>query len=141
LEASDGVDVQIHISQSDGVPIYLQIVHQVKYLVASGRLAPGEELPPIRVLAERLLVNPNTVARAYRELEACGVVEKRRTAGTYVSEAGSPLARRERYKILTERVDALLAESRQLGFGLEEVVALLQRRDQVMQPSDEGTTR
>ena len=79
--------MRIHISSSDGVPIYLQIVNQVKYLVASGRLAPGEELPPIRVLAERLVVNPNTVARAYRELEAAGVVEKRRTAGTFVSEA------------------------------------------------------
>ena len=81
--------VQIHITANDGVPIYLQIVNQVKYLVAAGRLAPGEELPPIRVLAERLVVNPNTVARAYRELEAEGVVEKRRTAGTYVSDAGS----------------------------------------------------
>jgi DNA-binding transcriptional MocR family regulator len=67
------------------MPIYLQIVNQVKYLVASGRLAPGEELPPIRVLAEQLLVNPNTVARAYRELERAGVVLKRRTAGTYVN--------------------------------------------------------
>ena len=61
--------MQIHISPTDGVPIYLQIVNQVKYLVSSGRLAAGEELPPIRTLAEKLLVNPNTVARAYRELE------------------------------------------------------------------------
>ena len=88
--------MRIHISPSDGVPIYQQIVNQVKYLLASGRLSAGEELPPIRVLAERLVVNPNTVARAYRELETAGVVEKRRTAGTYVSDAGSPLARRER---------------------------------------------
>src|SRR5215213_9054676 len=101
--------MQIHISASDGVPIYQQIVSQVKYLVAAGRLSPGEELPPIRVLAEQLLINPNTVARAYRELEIAGIVEKRRTAGTYVSDQGSPLARRERIKILTQRVDALLA--------------------------------
>src|SRR5579863_7580965 len=107
--------VQIHISANDGVPIYLQIVNQVKYLVASGRLAAGEELPPIRVLAERLVINPNTVARAYRELEMAGVVTKRRTAGTYVSDAGSPLAGSERQRILTERIDALLAEARQLG--------------------------
>ena len=80
--------MQIHLSAGDGVPIYLQIVNQVKYLVASGRLAPGEELPPIRVLAERLVVNPNTVARAYRELEAAGVVEKRRTAGTMFRSSG-----------------------------------------------------
>jgi GntR family transcriptional regulator len=126
------VAVQIHISMTDGVPIYLQIVNQVKYLVASGRLASGEELPPIRVLAERLVVNPNTVARAYRELEAAGVVEKRRTAGTYVSDSGSPLARREQLKILTGRVDALLAEARQMGVGVDEVVELVRRRDQAM---------
>src|SRR3974390_2877637 len=110
----------LHISATDGVPIYLQIVNQVKYLVASGGLESGEELPPIRVLAERLLINPNTVARAYRELEAAGVVEKRRTAGTFVSGAGSPLARRERLRILAERVDALLAEARQMGIGVDE---------------------
>jgi GntR family transcriptional regulator len=127
--------VQIHISATDGVPIYQQIVNQVKYLVAAGRLAPGEELPPIRVLAERLLVNPNTVARAYRELESAGVVEKRRTAGTYVSDAGSPLARKERLRIITERVDGLLAEARQLGITVDELVELIGRRDQAMQTS------
>ena len=124
--------MQIHISPTDGVPIYLQIVNQVKYLVASGRLAPGVELPPIRVLAQQLVVNPNTVARAYRELELAGVVTKRRTAGTYVSDAGSPLARRERVRILSERIDALLAEARQMNIGTEEIVELLQQRDGAM---------
>jgi GntR family transcriptional regulator len=127
--------VQIHISATDGVPIYQQIVNQVKYLIASGRLAAGEEMPPIRVLAERLLVNPNTVARAYRELELAGVVEKRRTAGTYVSDTGSPLARKERLRIISERVDALLAEARQLGIAVNELVELIGRRDQAMQTS------
>lgn len=129
--------MDIHISPHDGVPIYLQIVNQVKYLVASGRLAPGEELPAIRVLAERLTVNPNTVARAYRELEVVGVVEKRRTAGTYVSAAGSPLARRNRLKILTDRIDALLAEARQLGVRTEEVIDLVRQRDELLQPAEE----
>jgi GntR family transcriptional regulator len=112
--------VQIHISPGDGVPIYLQIVNQVKYLVASGRLASGEDLPAIRVLAERLVINPNTVARAYRELEAAGVVEKRRTTGTYVSAAGSPLNRRSRLKILSDRVDALLAEARRRQHAMQQ---------------------
>lgn len=124
--------MQIHISDSDGVPIYQQIVNQVKYLVASGRLVAGEELPPIRTLAEQLLINPNTVARAYRELETAGVVEKRRTAGTYVSDAGSPLARQERLRILTERIDALLVEARQLDFPTEEVLQLVRERDQLL---------
>src|SRR4051794_7722281 len=124
--------MQIHISTADGVPIYLQIVNQIKYLVSSGRLMAGEELPPIRTLAEQLVVNPNTVARAYRELEAAGVVEKRRTAGTYVSDQGSPLARRERLKILTERVDALLAEARQMDVSFEELIKLAERRHSTM---------
>jgi GntR family transcriptional regulator len=120
--------VQIHIATNDGVPIYLQIVNQIKYAVASGRLATGDELPPIRVLAERLLINPNTVARAYRELEMAGIVEKRRTAGTYVSDQGSPLARRERMKILSQRIDALLAEARQMDVGQDELMKLIEQR-------------
>jgi GntR family transcriptional regulator len=127
--------VQIHITTNDGVPIYLQIVNQIKYLVASGRLAPGEELPPIRALAETLLINPNTVARAYRELESAGVVEKRRTAGTYVSDQGSPLARRERMKILADRIDALLAEARQMDIPFDDVMKLAERRHLIMQPA------
>jgi GntR family transcriptional regulator len=124
--------MQIHISSQDGVPIYLQIVNQVKYLVASGRLEAGEELPPIRTLAEQLLINPNTVARAYRELELAGVVTKRRTAGTYVSDTTSPLARRERLKIVTERIDALLAEARQMNVDTETLFELIQERDELM---------
>ncbi len=120
--------MQIHISTNDGVPIYLQIVNQIKFLIASGRLPSGEELPPIRVLAAQLIVNPNTVARAYRELEIAGIVEKRRTAGTYVSEQGSPLARRERVKILTERIDTLLAEASHMGVTLDDVMKLVQQR-------------
>lgn len=125
--------MQIHLSPNDGVPIYLQIVNQVKYLVASGRLAPGEELPPIRVLAERLIINPNTVARAYRELEVAGVVTKNRTLGTYVSDSGSPLARRECLKILGERVDALLAEALQMNVTVDQVVDLIRQRHDGMQ--------
>lgn len=124
--------MQIRLSREERVPTYLQIVNQVKYLVASGRLRPGEELPPIRVLAEQLLINPNTVARAYRELETAGVVSKRSTTGTYVSDAGSPLARRERLRILTARIDALLVEARQLGVDTDEVLDLLRQRDKAL---------
>ncbi|MGB7161112.1 MAG: GntR family transcriptional regulator [Tepidisphaeraceae bacterium] len=124
--------MQLHVSPADGVPIYLQIVNQVKYLISSGRLAAGEELPAIRTLAEQLLINPNTVARAYRELELAGVVEKRRTTGTYVSSGASPLARRERLKILGRRVDALLAEARQMDVSLDEVIDLVHQRDRAM---------
>src|SRR3954464_1605206 len=120
--------MQLHISSTDGVPIYIQIVNQVKHLVAAGRLAPGEEILPIRVLAERLVVNPNTVARAYLELERAGVVTKRHGSGTYVSEAASPLSRREKFKLLTQRVDSLLVEAGHLNIDLTEVIELLREQ-------------
>jgi GntR family transcriptional regulator len=127
--------MQIHISTADGVPIYQQVVNQIKYLVAAGRLVAGEELPAIRVLADRLLINPNTVARAYRELETAGIVEKRRTAGTYVSDQGSPLARRERLKILTDRIDTLVAEAMHMNISLDDVIKLVQQRHAALQAS------
>lgn len=128
--------MQIHISSDDGVPIYIQIVNQVKYLVASGRLTPGEEMPPIRVLAEQLVVNPNTVARAYLELERGGIVTKRHGSGTYVSEERSPLGSREKIRILTSRADALLTEARQLNVELADVLKLLRERDAVMEKEE-----
>ena len=132
--------MQILISTHDGMPIYLQIVNQIKYLVASGRLEPGTELPPIRVLAEQLVVNPNTVARAYRELEVAGIVEKHRTSGTYVSEAGSPLGKTEKVRILTQRIDTLLAEAKQLDFSIEELSELLNKRFQIMSSPKKDVT-
>ena len=127
--------MQIHINTHDGVPIYLQVVNQIKYLVSAGRLSAGDELPPIRVLAEKLVVNPNTIARAYRELELAGVVEKRRTAGTYISAEGSRLARRERTKILASRIDQLLAESDQMDFSLEDLIKLIHQRSEALHTS------
>jgi GntR family transcriptional regulator len=124
--------MKIYISANDGVPIYHQIVTQVKHLVAAGRLKPGQELPPIRTLAQQLLVNPNTVARAYRELEAAGIVSSRRGAGTHVSDEGSPLARKERIKILNDRIDALLAEAAQLEVNFEQLTDLIEKRRRTM---------
>ncbi len=121
--------MQIHISPHDGVPIYRQIVNQVKYLVASARLKPGDELPPIRRLAEDLLINPNTVARAYRDLEAAGVLLSRRGSGTQVSNNGSPLSRAEKMRILGERAVGLVAEARQLGVHVDAIVELVRRKD------------
>ena len=130
--------MQIHIQAQGGVPIYLQVMQQIKYLVASGRLQPGDELPSIRTLAEQLIVNPNTIARAYRELETAGVVEKRRTAGTFVAEAGSPLARKERLRLLRQRIDQLLVEAFQMGFALDEVLKLVEQSELNSQPPRKG---
>jgi GntR family transcriptional regulator len=124
--------MQIHVTPDEGVPVYKQIFNQVKYLVASGVLAPGAELPPIRALAEQLLINPNTVARAYRELEHAGVVVKRGTVGTFVSDNPSSFARRERLRVLRQRVDALLADASHMGIDLDELKSLIDERDEAM---------
>ena len=120
--------MHIHISTQDGMPIYQQIVRQVKNLIASGVLESGGELPSIRILAEQLLVNPNTVARAYRELEAKGFVEKRSTAGTFVTAGPSPLARREKLSLLLDRIDGLLSESHQMHVPIEDLVDMVCQR-------------
>ena len=70
---------------SSGVPIYLQLMQQVRHAIETGALKPGEQLPSIRPLAEELVINPNTVAKAYRELEHEGVLELRQGAGAFVS--------------------------------------------------------
>ena len=126
-----------HIA-TDGVPIYRQIINQVKYMVVSGRLNPGDELPPIRVLAEQLVINPNTVARAYRELEQEGIVVSKHGSGTYISDTGSPLTKREQMKAVTKRIDALLTESGQMNLELEELIRLLKERYQNIKKSQGG---
>ncbi|HEX6637602.1 MAG TPA: GntR family transcriptional regulator [Steroidobacteraceae bacterium] len=121
--------MDISINLSDGVPIYRQIVNQVKYLVASGLLRPGEELPPIRTLALQLKVTPNTIVKAYGELEISGVVHKRRGSGTFVSEARpQQVALRERRRLIERRVDALLAEAHQLNFTTDEILRMVRDR-------------
>ena len=118
--------MHIHLSTKDGMPIYRQIVNQIKYLAASGQLRPGDELPPIRILAQQLLVTPNTIVKAYGELEAQGLIHKSQRAGTFLSDTQSPLARQEQRRILRDRANALLADARQMGIGYDAVLALLE---------------
>ncbi len=128
--------MQIHVSVHEGKPIYRQIVEQVKYILAAGRLKPGDELPGVRVLAQQLLINPNTVQRAYRELENEGLIYKRQGAGTFVSDGGSPLARREQRRILIQRADALVTEAVQMNFSLSDVVRIVEERFERLQQEE-----
>ena len=120
--------MRIEIQPQDGLPIYRQISNQIKYLIASGQLKTGQELPGIRTLAEQLTVTPNTILKAYDELEVGGLLEKRRGSGTYVTDTNSPLTRKEQRRILAQRIDAVLTEASQLSFTLEDVLILLRDR-------------
>lgn len=136
-EVAASAAMRMRVSQSDGAPLYLQLVNQLKYLMASGRLRPGEELPPIRVLAEKLVINPSTVARAYRELEVENLVEKRSTNGTFVSAQETPFAVGEQRRILADRVDALLVEAKQFRVSTPEVIELVEERDAILSEGGE----
>ena len=120
--------MNISINLQDGVPIYRQIANQIRYMVASGILQAGDEIAAVRALALQLNVTPNTVVKAYDELEAAGVIYKRRGAGTYISGERSPLASRERRRIIEQRIDALLAEAHQLNFSPEDLSSLFKER-------------
>ena len=117
--------MNLHINPNDSVPIYKQIMNQVKYLISSRQLRPGDELLPIRALSENLVVNPNTVARAYRALERDGYVTCQRVAGTTVNEFGSPLSDAEQLKVLRDRAQALVTEARQMKMGMGDVLKLV----------------
>jgi GntR family transcriptional regulator len=129
--------MNIHIEPADGVPIYTQVVRQVQTLIASRRLLPGQELPPIRVLAEQLLINPSTVARAYAELERLHIVIKRSTAGTFVADTAPEVARAACRDALVARLDQLLAEAQALGIDLDELLPLLRERYSLLEAAHE----
>jgi len=117
--------LHLRITQHDGVPIYLQIINQIKQLITSGRLTVDHEILPIRVLAGELLVNPNTVARAYRELETEGWVYKKRGAGTFVSNQQNTLSEEVCKKQIKDRIDVLLTEAHHMNISTEEVIDLI----------------
>jgi GntR family transcriptional regulator len=109
-----------------GVPIYLQLMEQVKHAVETGALRPGEQLPGIRPLAEELVINPNTVAKAYRELEHEGLIELRHGAGAFVS--GSARARKATDSLRAGQtiVSAAVEKLRARGLGDDEIRRLFE---------------
>ncbi|PYQ94040.1 MAG: GntR family transcriptional regulator [Acidobacteria bacterium] len=111
---------------SSGVPIYLQLMEQVKHSIETGALRPGEQLPGIRPLAEELVINPNTVAKAYRELEHEGVIELRHGAGAFVS--GNAQAKRitDKFRAGQAIVAAAVEKLRARGVTDEEVRRLFE---------------
>jgi GntR family transcriptional regulator len=120
--------MEIAINPTNDVPIYRQIVNQVRYLVALGRLEPDRPLPSIRSLAIELKVAPNTIVKAYEELAARGVVHRRRGRGTFVSFDCTRLMDGQWRHNLERSIDALLAEADQLNITPEALLELLHLR-------------
>src|SRR5438445_12904704 len=97
---------------SSGVPIYLQLMEQVKHSIETGGIRAGEQLPGIRPLAEELVINPNTVAKAYRELEHEGIIELRHGAGAFVSANARSRKRKERVRFAKSVLRGVNEQSR-----------------------------
>ncbi|WP_047814811.1 GntR family transcriptional regulator [Rhodopirellula islandica] len=113
------------VDPSNGVPIYSQIVRQVKFAVAEQTLRPGQLLPSVRQLSQQLAVNPNTVARAFQDLQSEGVIETLRGRGVVVCKGAVERCRKQRQSILAERLSAVLTEALQAGLSAKEVRKLV----------------
>jgi GntR family transcriptional regulator len=115
----------LHINPSSGVPIYLQIENQVKHYIASGALRPQEALSSVRQVAADLRINPNTVARAYQNLERDGVLQTVPGGGTYVAENPTGLLKSEKLRRLRPHARQMAVEGTQLRLDPQEIIDLV----------------
>jgi GntR family transcriptional regulator len=116
-----------NINAKSAVPIYRQITDQIRWRVAAGRLAPGDRLPSVRDLASFLLVNPNTVAKVYRDLERDGLLETRRGEGTFVAADAVAMAESERTDLITGQLREVARDVRSFGVTEEQALELFRR--------------
>jgi GntR family transcriptional regulator len=110
------------LDPTSGVPFYRQIIKQVEMAIADGRLTNGAQLPTVRSLAVDLQINPNTVARAYNELEIRGIVNTQQGTGTFISDKKIELSDDERQEILGGLVRSFIATASSYGFVVDEIV-------------------
>jgi GntR family transcriptional regulator len=120
--------ITFSLDPKSGVPIYRQIQDQVRYGIASGRLRPGEQLPTVRALAVDLAVNPNTVIKAYTELERQGVLATEQGSGTFVApQPAVALAAEDRQAKLRALCSEFLGQAARYGFGPEDVLRSIRK--------------
>jgi GntR family transcriptional regulator len=119
------VVVWIEVDPRSGVPIYVQIVEQVRHAVDVGGLRPGERLPTVRRLAEDLTIAPNTIVKAYNELQRAGLVESRPGVGTVVTEGVEEVTRERRIEEIFERLRVLVRDAAALGISEDDLWASL----------------
>jgi GntR family transcriptional regulator len=127
----------LHLNPASGVPIYLQIENQVKHYVAAGALKPGDALPSVRKVAADMRVNPNTVARAYQNLERDGILRTVPGGGTYVAENPGGLLKSEKIRRLRPYARQIAVEGTQLRLEPHEVINLVERELESLEVADE----
>jgi DNA-binding transcriptional regulator YhcF (GntR family) len=133
--------MRFRVNFKSGMPVYLQVVEQVKAATASGALRDGEPLPTIRPLAEELRVNRNTIAKAYAELESQGVIETIAGKGCFVRANNSPLRKDMRMKLLTLAIDDAVVQAHHLQVGRTEFVRASEERFDAFERQRERAAR
>ena len=113
------------LDPKSGVPLYRQIIDQIRFGIASGQLKTGEQLPTVRALAVELKVNLNTIAKAYKELEIQSILESHQGTGTFIGSAKVELGKEERAKKLTDMCSEFLSASSAYGFSNKEIIEKL----------------
>ncbi|USG64071.1 GntR family transcriptional regulator [Brevibacillus ruminantium] len=113
------------IDPRSDLPIYQQIIQQIKEAVAKGLIAPGEKLPSVRELAGRIAINPNTIAKAYQELEREGIIETIRGRGTFAAALSSGVGDEMKQRSIEGLMEKILVEAHYLQLGEEELLAML----------------
>lgn len=129
-----GVPLGVELDPESGVPFYRQIINRVLMAISDGRLRAGDQLPTVRQLAVDLHVNPNTVARAYKDLELVGVIDTRRGLGTFVAERRPRVPVAERRRQLEQLVRDLTARAQELGFDIGELIETLNEHRRSVTP-------
>jgi GntR family transcriptional regulator len=119
---------QFRLDPHSGVPVYRQIIDQVQAAIASGTLVRGDQLPTVRQVAVDLEINPNTVLRAYRELEIRSVLETQQGTGTFVAHDAVERGEVEHARMLDQLADDAVARAGAAGFTLPELIAALKER-------------
>ena len=127
----------LHLNPASGVPIYLQIETQVKHYIAAGALAPGDALPSVRKVAADMRINPNTVARAYQNLERDGLLRSVPGGRTYVAENPGGLLKSEKIRRLRPYARQIAVEGTQLRLEPQEIVNLVQQELDALEVVDE----
>ncbi len=119
------MNLHLHIDPHSGLPVYRQMIDQIKYYIASGTLKPGDQLPSVRELAQRLTVNPTTVVKAYTELQHEEVIDIRHGKGAFVAERAAQVSEFEKEKVVRRLARQLAVESQQIGADFEFVQNVL----------------
>ena len=123
------------LNLSAGQPLYLQLILQIRHAIETGVVQAGEALPGVRVLAQELVVSPNTVVKAYAELEREGLIDNRHGSGAYVSARRGMKPRVDRLRVAQQRVRALIAQLQAAGFSTEEVQRLFEAELLFLEPA------